>query len=142
MTRISLDLHHDTAATATATLEDEVAVVALKLGVSEHLVRRLVDKLKQGSTKAQQVQRNIGGVDYNTAYRIHDPTFSRGVTHSKGQFAGWRAHTLEADTERGYEALPKHELGLNDEERMIARELWAAIEAKGGGRSVKGLTRR
>ena len=137
MTKISLDLHHDTA----AALEDEVAVVALKLGVSEQLVRRLVE-LRQGSTKAQQVQRNIGGVDYNTAYRIHDPTFSRGVTHSKGKFAGWRAHTLEADTERGYEALPKHELDLNDEERMIAKELWAAIEAKGGGRSVKGLTRR
>ena len=137
MTKISLDLHHDTA----ADLEDEVAVVALKLGVSEHLVRRLVE-LRQSSTKAQQVQRNIGGVDYNTAYRIHDPTFSRGVTHSKGQFAGWRAHTHEADTERGYEALPKHELDLNDEERMIAKELWAAIEAKGGGRSVKGLTRR
>ena len=138
MTKISLDLHHDTA----ATLDAEVAAVALKLGVSEHLVRRLVDKLRQGSTKAQQVQRNIGGVVYNTAYRIHDPTFSRGVTHSKGQFEGWRAHTLEAATERSYEALPKHELDLNDEERMIAKELWAAIEAKGGGRSVKGLTRR
>jgi hypothetical protein len=136
----STNLHHDTV--TPATLDAEVADVALKLGVSEHLVRRLVDKLRQGSTKAQQVQRNIGGVDYNTAYRIHDPTFSRGVTHSKGQFVGWRAHTLEADTERGYEALPKHELDLNDEERMIARELWAAIEAKGGGRSVKGLTRR
>ena len=140
MTKISLDLHHDTA--ATTTLDAEVAAVALKLGVSEQLVRRLVDKLRQGSTKAQQVQRNVNGVDYTTSYRIHDPTFSRGVTHTKGPLAGWRAHTLEADTERGYEALPKHELGLNDEERMIARELWAAIEAKGGGRSVKGLTRR
>ena len=136
----SINLHLDT--TATATLDAEVAAVALKLGVSEHLVRRLIAKMRQGSTKAQQVQRNIGGVDYNTSYRIHDPTFSRGVTHTKGQFAGWRAHTLEADTERGYEALPKHELDLDDEERMIARELWAAIEAKGGGRSVKGLTRR
>lgn len=140
MTRI--DLHHDTTATATTTLEDEAAAVALKLGVSEHLVLRLIAKMRQGSTKAQQVQRNIGGVDYSTAYRIHDPTFSRGVTHTKGQLAGWRAHTLEADTERGYEALPKHELDLNDEERMIAKELWAAIEAKGGGRSVKGLTWR
>lgn len=138
MTRISLDLHHDTA----ATLDAEIAAVALKLGMSKHLVRRLVDKLKQGSTKAQQVQRNVNGVDYTTSYRIHDPTFSRGVTHTKGPLAGWRAHTLESDTERGYEALPKHELDLNDEERMIARELWAAIEAKGGGRSVKGLTRR
>lgn len=142
MTTTRIDLHHDTTATATATLEDEAAAVALKLGVSENLVLRLIAKMRQGSTKAQQVQRNIGGVDYNTAYRIHDPTFSRGVTHTKGQFAGWRAHTLEADKERGYEALPKHELDLNDEERMIARELWAAIEAKGGGRSVKGLTRR
>ena len=140
MTKISLDLHHDTA--ATTTLDAEVAAVALKLGVSEQLVRRLVDKLRQGSTKAQQVQRNVNGVDYTTSYRIHDPTFSRGVTHTKGPLAGWRAHTLEADTERGYEALPKHELDLNDEERMIAKELWAAIEAKGGGRSVKGLTRR
>lgn len=139
MTRVSLDLHHDV---TTATLEDEIAVVASKLGVSEHLVRRLVNKLKQGSTSGKSVQRNVNGVDYTTSYRIHDPTFSRGVTHTKGQFAGWRAHTLEADTERGYEALPKHELDLNDEERMIARELWAAIEAKGGGRSVKGLTRR
>ena len=136
------NLHLDATATATATLDAEVAAVALKLGVSEHLVRRLVDKLRQGSTKAQQVQRNVNGVDYTTSYRIHDPTFSRGVTHTKGQFAGWRAHTLEADTERGYEALPKHELGLDDEEKMIAKELWAAIEAKGGGRSVKGLTRR
>jgi hypothetical protein len=110
--------------------------------VSEHLVRRLVDKLRQGSTKAQQVQRNVNGVDYTTSYRIHDPTFSQGVTHAKGPLAGWRSHTLEADTERGYEALAKHELGLDDEERMIARELWAAIEARGGGRSVKGLTRR
>ncbi len=140
MTTVSLDLHHSTP--TTATLEDEIAVVASKLGVSEHLVRRLVDKLRQGSTKAQQVQRNVNGVDYTTSYRIHDPTFSRGVTHTKGQFAGWRAHTLEADTERGYEALPKHELDPDDEERMIARELWAAIEAKGGERSVKGLTRR
>lgn len=138
----STNLHLDTSATATATLDTEIAAVALKLGVSEHLVRRLVDKLRQGSTKAQQVQRNVNGVDYTTSYRIHDPTFSRGVTHTKGQFAGWRAHTLEADTERGYEALAKHELDPNDEERMIARELWAAIEAKGGGRSVKGLTRR
>jgi len=138
MTKISLDLHHDTA----ATLDAEVAVVASKLGVSEHLVRRLVDKLKQGSTRGTPVNRNVNGVNYTTSYRIHDPTFSRGVTHTKGQFAGWRAHTLEADTERGYEALPKHELDLDDEERMIAKELWAAIEAKGGGRSVKGLTRR
>lgn len=138
----SINLHHDATSATTATLDAEVAAVALKLCVSEHLVRRLVDKLKQGSTKAQQVQRNVNGVDYTTSYRIHDPTFSRGVTHTKGQFAGWRAHTLEADTERGYEALPKHELDLDDEERMIARELWAAIEAKGGGRSVKGLTRR
>jgi len=136
------NLHLDATATSTATLDDEIAAVALKLGVSEHLVRRLVDKLRQGSTKAQQVQRNVNGVDYTTSYRIHDPTFSRGVTHSKGQFAGWRAHTLEADTEHGYEALAKHELDLDDEERMIARELWAVIETKGGGRSVKGLTRR
>ena len=138
----SINLHLDTTTTAIATLDAEIAAVALKLGVSEHLVHRLVDKLRQGSTKAQQVQRNVNGVDYTTSYRIHDPTFSRGVTHTKGQFAGWRAHTLEADTERGYEALPKHELDLDDEERMIARELWAAIKAKGGGRSVKGLTRR
>ena len=88
------------------------------------------------------MQRNVNGVDYTTSYRIHDPTFSRGVTHTKGPLAGWRSHTLEADTERGYEALAKHELDIDDEERMIARELWAAIEAKGGGRSVKGLTRR
>jgi hypothetical protein len=137
----SINLHLD-ATSATATLDAEVAVVALKLGVSEHLVRRLVDKLKQGSAAGSQVQRNVNGVDYTTSYRIHDPTFSRGVTHTKGPLAGWRSHTLEADTERGYEALPKHELDLDDEERMIAKELWAAIEAKGGGRSVKGLTRR
>jgi len=139
MTRVSLDLHHDA---ITTTLEDEIAVVASKLGVSEHLVRRLVNKLKQGSTSGKSVQRNVNGVDYTTAYRIHDPTFSRGVTHTKGPPAGWRSHTLEADAERGYEALPKHELDLDDEEKMIAKELWATIEAKGGGRSVKGLTRR
>jgi hypothetical protein len=138
----STNLHLGTTVTAAATLDAEIAAVALKLGVSEHLVRRLVDKLRQGSTKAQQVQRNVNGVDYTTSYCIHDPTFSRGVTHTRGPLAGWRSHTLEADTERGHEALPKHELDLNDEERMIARELWAAIEAKGGGRSVKGLTRR
>lgn len=138
MTKISLDLHHDTA----ATLDAEVAAVALKLGVSEHLVRRLVDKLKQGSTRGTAVNRNVNGVNYTTSYRIHDPTFSRGVTHTKGPLAGWRSHTIEADAECGYEALVKQDLDLDDEERTIARELWAAIEAKGGGRLVKGLTRR
>jgi hypothetical protein len=64
------------------------------------------------------------------------------VTHTKGPLAGWRSHTIEADAERGYEALVKQDLDLDDEERTIARELWAAIEAKGGGRSVKGLKRQ
>jgi len=137
MTRVSLDLHHDT-----TTLEDEIAVVASELGVSEHLVRRLINKLKQGSTRGTPVNRNVNGVNYTTSYRIHDPTFSRGVTHTKGPLAGWRSHTIEADAERGYEALVKQDLDLDDEERTIARELWVAIEAKGGGRSVRGLTRR